>query len=52
MAPLFLYKFTILLPTLEDWFLIDDEKNEFRPIDINSSNTCYLFIDESVERVQ
>ena len=40
-----------VLPTLEDWFLVDNDKNELKPIEINPSNTCYSWIEQSVERV-
>lgn len=40
-----------VLPTLEDWFLVDNDKNELMPIEINPSNTCYSWIEQSVERV-
>ena len=40
-----------VLPTLEDWFLVDNDKNELKPIEINPSNTCYSWVEQSVERV-
>ena len=40
-----------VLPTLEDWFLIDSDKNDLTPIEINPSNSCYSWIEQSVERV-
>ena len=40
-----------VLPTLEDWFLIDSDKNELKPIEINPSNSCYSWVEQSVERV-
>lgn len=40
-----------VLPTLEDWFLVDNEKNELKPIEINPNNTCYSWVEQSVERV-
>ena len=40
-----------VLPTLEDWFLIDNDNNELKPIEINPNNTCYSWVEQSVERV-
>ena len=40
-----------VLPTLEDWFLVDSDKNELKPIEINPGNTCYSWVEQSVERV-
>ena len=40
-----------LLPTLEDWFLIDNDNNELTPIQINPNNSCYSWVEQSVERV-
>ena len=40
-----------VLPTLEDWFLIDSDQNELKPIEINSNNSCYSWVEQSVERI-
>ena len=40
-----------VLPTLEDWFLIDNDSNELTPIEINPNNSCYSWVEQSVERV-
>lgn len=40
-----------VLPTLEDWFLIDNDNNELTPIQINPNNSCYSWVEQSVERV-
>ena len=40
-----------VLPTLEDWFLIDNDNDELKPIEINPNNTCYSWVEQSVERV-
>ena len=40
-----------VLPNLEDWFLIDNDNNELKPIEINPNNTCYSWVEQSVERV-
>jgi len=40
-----------ILPTLEDWFLIDNDNNELKPIEINPNNSCYSWVEQSVEKV-
>ena len=40
-----------VLPTLEDWFLIETDKNELRPIEINPKKTCYSWVEQSVDRI-
>ena len=40
-----------VLPTLEDWFLIDTQENELKPIDINPKRLCYSWVEQSVERI-
>ena len=40
-----------VLPTLEDWFLVDNDNNELKPIEINPNNSCYSWVEQSVERV-
>ncbi len=40
-----------VLPTLEDWFLVDSDKNELKPIEINPNNSCYSWVEQSVERI-
>ena len=40
-----------VLPTLEDWFLVDNDNNELRPIEINPNNSCYSWVEQSVEKV-
>ena len=40
-----------VLPTLEDWFLIDTQENELKPIDINPKRACYSWVEQSVERI-
>jgi len=40
-----------VLPTLEDWFLIDAEKNELKPIEINPKRKCYSWVEQSVEKI-
>ena len=40
-----------VLPTLEDWFLIDNDNNELTPIEINPNNSCYSWVEQSVERI-
>ena len=40
-----------VLPTLEDWFLIDTQENELKPIDINPKRVCYSWVEQSVERI-
>tara|TARA_Y100001970_G_scaffold102277_1_gene128470 strand:- start:12814 stop:14112 length:1299 start_codon:yes stop_codon:yes gene_type:complete len=40
-----------VLPTLEDWFLIDNDNSELKPIEINPNNSCYSWVEQSVERV-
>ena len=41
-----------ILPTLEDWFLIDSDLSELTPIDINPKNSCYSWIEEKVSRIE
>ena len=40
-----------VLPTLEDWFLVDSDKTELRPIDINPGRKCYSWVDQSIEKI-
>ena len=40
-----------VLPTLEDWFLIDSDSNELTPLEINPNNSCYSWVEQSVQRV-
>ena len=40
-----------VLPTLEDWFLIETDKNELKPIEINPKKTCYSWVEQSVNRI-
>ena len=40
-----------VLPTLEDWFLIDSDSNELTPVEINPNNSCYSWVEQSVQRV-
>ena len=40
-----------VLPTLEDWFLIETDKNELKPIEINPKKTCYSWVEQSVDRI-
>ena len=39
-----------VLPTLEDWFLIDNDSNELTPAEINPNNSCYSWVEHSVQR--
>ena len=40
-----------VLPTLEDWFLIETDRNELKPIEINPKKTCYSWVEQSVDRI-
>ena len=40
-----------VLPNLEDWFLIETDKNELKPIEINPKKTCYSWVEQSVGRI-
>ena len=40
-----------VLPTLEDWFLIETDKNELKPIEINPNKKCYSWVEQSVEKI-
>ena len=40
-----------VLPNLEDWFLIETDKNELKPIEINPKKTCYSWVEQSVARI-
>jgi len=40
-----------VLPTLEDWFLIDSQENEMRPIDINPNRLCYSWVEQTVSKI-
>ena len=40
-----------VLPTLEDWFLVDNENDDLKPVEINPNNSCYSWVEQSVERV-
>ncbi len=40
-----------VLPTLEDWFLVETEKSELKPIEINPKKTCYSWVEQSVEKI-
>ena len=40
-----------VLPSLEDWFLIETEKNELKPIEINPNKVCYSWVEQSVEKI-
>ena len=42
----------IILPTLEDWFLVSVEGNKLKPIEIDSQRLCYSWIEQKVERIQ
>ena len=40
-----------VLPTLEDWFLVDTQESELRPIDINPNRNCYSWVEQSVDKI-
>ena len=40
-----------VLPTLEDWFLVDTQESQLRPIDINPDRSCYSWIEQSVDKI-
>ena len=40
-----------VLPNLEDWFLIESDKSELKPIEINPKKTCYSWVEQSVDRI-
>ena len=40
-----------VLPTLEDWFLIDSPESEMKPIDINPNRMCYSWVDQTVSKI-
>tara|TARA_B100000029_G_C17581990_1_gene959923 strand:+ start:1582 stop:2874 length:1293 start_codon:yes stop_codon:yes gene_type:complete len=40
-----------VLPTLEDWFLIDTQESELTPSQINPNRKCYSWIEQSVEKI-
>ena len=42
----------IILPTLEDWFLVSVEGDKLKPIEINPQKMCYSWIEQKVERIQ
>ena len=42
----------IILPTLEDWFLVSVEGEKLKPIEIDSQKLCYSWIEQKVERIQ
>ena len=41
-----------VLPTLEDWFLIDTDLDRLKPIEINPKNICYDWVEQKVERIK
>ena len=41
-----------LLPTLEDWFLMDTDLSELKPIEINPNRKCYVWVEETVQKIQ
>ena len=40
-----------VLPTLEDWFLVDTPEIKLRPIDINPDRNCYSWVEQSVDKI-
>ena len=42
---------TDILTLVLNMTLIDSDKNELTPIEINPNNSCYSWVEQSVERV-